>query len=173
MCTICLLSDHYELNPRTQQECNVAILACGHKFHLTCLLNCLASGDRRCPLCRCTYFTCSTQEQWLRQERLKSLADLIQYGFYAYFFYRLLVTYGSEELTLAQLFSHYAPPSSGNNVTILQHVVGLRWWDLVFMVMTLAFDMACMQVQGAMYKIYMAGIVVMWVIHFFVPIVTS
>lgn len=178
-CAICKLSPRYEVNPETQAECNVTTLECGHKFHLTCLLNTLATGDRLCPLCRRVYFHSSTQDQWLRDQRRRQWVELLRVCLYAYCFYRLLSSVESahgDGLSTRRLFAFYEPSAASNNMTLVQHVVGSGPGDaqhgLFSLLWDVASDLILLQLQQAMFKIYMGLVVALRVINFFIPVIT-
>jgi hypothetical protein len=165
MCTICQLSDSYEKTPQGV-EINVTTLECGHKFHLTCLLNCIATNTKTCPLCRHTYLR-PLEERWLDERRRKTLVDIIRTVVYACCFCALLFTFGGE-LSFQHVFEFYAPHSSRVNLTLGQQVRdGSGLFGLLY---NAGRDLILLQLQTVMYRVYLALIVVIRVINFFIPV---
>lgn len=178
MCSICL-SEQYDCVGET--ECNVTTLACGHKFHLSCLLQCLSVGDQRCPLCRRVYFQPSRGGGVIMgtgQRRREEVVNLIRLSLYAYCLYRTWAHYG-ESLTLSHIKETYAPWSlgSGGNLSHVQQSIatdreryGRGLMGLLNLFFNLFIDLALIDLQVGLYRTCLTLILLARLVHFFIPL---
>lgn len=136
----------------------MAVLKCGHKFCLTCLLEARDSGTLGCPYCRGAYFVSKENHHrpGVREQRGRNvIVQWIKLCVALYCFADLFFQYG-RELRLKNIVEALSPLSTSiHGYTLKDHAtMSHPLVDLVGFLGRAFFDLCLLQLQSELYRVH-------------------